>query len=297
MLLVCANSNSILEKSPSPQSFWAAHDPRLFHPPSSSIPLQLPQISPTFSNLPFRSPDILPVNYLLSGSVEFGQFGSSGEAIARLWGGRWPNSREKHRGKTSRDALYIANPTNAKLTANSYLKLLFFFRFSLRCCCALLLRPLGSCTQARFLHSTLSPPPASSLQPPALPAASISPSPSPPPTNFGDPASVIFCEAGHLLVCRSAPNHAWRDDLLPPLDLSCPAGRQMDVSGPYMTSSGIGIAAFPNSEVMRGLHAGSLLPATAASISPHLRGLSRCYLIRFLSATGLRIDRRRPKNS
>lgn len=103
-------------------------------------------------------------------------------------GGRWPNSRQKHRGKTSRDALYIANSTNAKLTANSYFKLLFFFRFSLRCCCALLLRPLGSCTQARFLHRILtlsrSPPPASSLQPSALPAASISPSPSPPPHKF-----------------------------------------------------------------------------------------------------------------
>lgn len=166
MLLVCANSNSILEKSPSPQSFWAAHDPRLFHPPSSSIPLQLPQISPTFSNLPFRSPDILPVNYLLSGSVEFGQFGSSGEAIARLWGGRWPNSREKHRGKTSRDALYIANPTNAKLTANSYLKLLFF---SVSLCVAVALYCFGrwdpahrrdSCT---VLSRRLQPP-ASSLQ-------------------------------------------------------------------------------------------------------------------------------------
>lgn len=220
-------------------------------------------------------------------------------------GGRWPNSRQKHRGKTSRDALYIANSTNAKLTANSYFKLLFFCPFLF----ALLLRFTASAVgilhtgtiPAQNSHSlSLAPspqPPASSLQPPALPAASISPSPSPPPTNFGDPASVIVCEAGHLLVCRSAPNHAWRDDLLPPLDLSGPAGRQMDVYGPYMTSSGIGIAAFPNSEVMRWLHAGSLLPATAASISPHLRGLSRCYLKRCLSATGLRIDRRRPKNS
>lgn len=82
-------------------------------------------------------------------------------------GGRWPNSRQKHRGKTSRDALYIANSTNAKLTANSYFKLLFFFRFSLRCCCALLLRPLTIPAQNSHSLSLAAP----SLQPPAFSVA------------------------------------------------------------------------------------------------------------------------------
>lgn len=87
-------------------------------------------------------------------------------------GGRWPNSRQKHRGKTSRDALYIANSTNAKLTANSYFKLLFFCPFLF----ALLLRFTASAVgilhtgtiPAQNSHSlSLAPspqPPASSLQ-------------------------------------------------------------------------------------------------------------------------------------
>lgn len=136
-------------------------------------------------------------------------------------GGRWPNSRQKHRGKTSRDALYIANSTNAKLTANSYFKLLFF---SVSLCVAVALYCFGrwdpahrhdSCTEFSLSLARRPQPPASSLQRcRQLPSARARHRP---PTNFGDPASVIVCEAGHLLVCRSAPNHAWRDDLLPPL--------------------------------------------------------------------------------
>lgn len=88
-------------------------------------------------------------------------------------GGRWPNSRQKHRGKTSRDALYIANSTNAKLTANSYFKLLFFFPFLF----ALLLRFTASAVgilhtgtiPAQNSHSlSLAAP---SLQPPAFSVA------------------------------------------------------------------------------------------------------------------------------